>query len=772
MTCAWTVAKPATSSGGGRARRLALFASGMAIASTLGADLARAETAEVAADGFSEVVVTARKRVETVQDVAASVTVEQGEVLQARNLAQLTEYAANVPGLNVANLGKAGLSAISLRGVASVSAGASVAAYVDETPMGSSSLFNYGANTILDLLPYDLDRLEVIRGPQGTLYGAGALGGLVKYVLKPADVSGFGAALGADAETTDGAGKLGHSVRGMINIPVVSDQLAVRISGYDRQQPGYIDNVWPGAAAQDVNTESQRGGRVALLWQATPALTIKGDFYRTEIDAADSAVVSFAEAVTGTATDARIVAFARPFGRLQQNHAFPQRLKKDITLYAATLNWNGDFATITSATSYAEQRLKITADQSLATRPFGFLFGVPGALARSETSISLNKFTQEIRISDAGTGSSLQWVFGAFFTDEQARQGMPELGDSLALYRPDFTLAPGLNPFLTTGLDTEYKEYAAFGDLTWRLAEAFDVSGGVRLARNEQTWVQDSGGIFAGPSAGTLKAEVNAETIATWSTAARYRVSPDVMVFGRVATGYRPGGPNAPTPGAPLSVRSDSLINYELGVKSQFSNDTVLVNATVFAVDWNDVQLNAVRSGFSYLSNGGEARSRGLELTTSWLPTPGLVLSANFAYTKSELKAVIAEASFVKGYQLPGVPKVAGSLNADYEWSPAQGWSAAVGGNWRYVGEQWLTGVQNGPSAAPTAKADAYQLLNLHASATRGNVSFKLFINNVTNELAQQGGIALIDLGNSFAQGDIYIAKPRTVGVGVDFKFR
>lgn len=750
--------------------RAVLLASAMAVAAPPG--IARAETADLSADELSEVVVTARKRIETVQEVAASVTVEQGEVLQARNLAQLTEYAATVPGLNVTNLGKAGLSAVSLRGVASISAGASVAAYVDETPIGSSSLFNYGANTILDLLPYDLERLEVIRGPQGTLYGAGSMGGLVKYVLKSADVSSFGATLGADAETTDGAGKIGHSVRGMINIPFVADQLAVRISGYDRKQPGYIDNVWPGAEAKNVNTEDQRGGRVALFWQAAPTLTVKGDFFRTRIDAADGAVVSFAGGVEDPAPDSRIVTLTGPLGRLKQNHAFPQRLKKDITLYAATLNWDGDFARVTSATSYAEQRVEISADQSLATRPFGFLFGVPGALARSDTSLSLNKFTQEIRISDPGTATRLQWVIGGFFTDEQARQGMPRRGDGVALYRPDFTLAPGLNPFLTTGLDTKYKEYAAFGDLTWRLTDAFDLSGGVRFARNEQSWVQTSGGVFAGPAAGTLTAEVKAENIVTWSTAARYRVSPDVMVFGRVATGYRPGGPNAPTPGAPLSVQSDSLVNYELGVKSQFNNDTVLVNATVFAVDWNDVQLNAVRSGFSYLGNGGKARSRGLELTTSWLPTAGLVLSANFAYTKSELKSVIAEASFVEGYQLPGVPKVAGSLSADYTWSPAPGWNAAVGGNWRHVGEQWLTGVQNGPSAAPTARAESYQLLNLHASATRGKVAVKLFVNNVTNEVAQQGGIALIDLANNFAQGDIYIAKPRTIGVGIDIKFR
>ena len=720
---------------------------------------------------LQEIVVTAQKRAENVQVVAASVTAERGEVLQARNQAQLSEYAINVPGLNVANLGKAGLSAVNLRGIASVSTGASVAAYVDETPIGSSSLFNYGANTILDLLPYDLERLEVLRGPQGTLYGAGALGGLVKYVLKPADVSGFSASVGADAETTEGSGSIGHTVRGVVNVPLISDQLAVRLSGYDREQPGYINNVWPGAVDKDVNSEHQRGGRLAVFWQPSPKLTVKGDIYRTEIDADDGGVVSYAGLTTVAAGGARIVKLSRPFGNLTQNHAFPQRLKKDVTLYAATLTWDANLALVTSATSYSEQRVKISADQSLAVRPFGFLFGVPNAMARADTSISLDKFTQEIRLASPATSTPLQWTVGAFFTDEQSQQGDPTRGDGVRLFRPDFTLAPGLNPFLTTALATEYQEYAAFGDVTWALTDTFDVSAGLRLARNEQSWVQTSGGAFAGPSAGTVTAPDSHENVTTWSASARYRLTPDVMVYGRVASGYRPGGPNAPTPAAPLSVESDSLVNYELGVKSNFLDDTVLFNATVFALDWKDVQLNAVRSGFSYLANGGDAKSHGLELTTSWVPVQGLVLGGNLAYTKSELKSVIADSNFVKGYQLPGVPKFAGSLNADYAWSPVEGWNAAVGGNWRYVDKQWLTGVQTGPSAAPAVEAPSYQLVNLYASVVRNNVRFKIFVNNLTDKAAQQGGLALIDLGNNPVQGDVYIAKPRTFGVGFDITF-
>lgn len=754
-------------SSGNKIFNLTLIASMFGGVCTLGSRTAHAETAVLAPDELAEVVVTARKRPENIQDVAASVTVEQGALLQARNQTQLTDYAINIPGLNVANLGKAGLSAISIRGIASVSAGASVAAYVDETPIGSSGLFNYGANTILDLLPYDLDRLEVLRGPQGTLYGAGSLGGLVKYVLKPADIGALGAVFGADVEVTDGTHKFGRSIRGMVNVPIVSDKFAVRLSAYDRQQPGYVDNVWPGASAKNVNTERQRGGRVALFWQAAPTFSVKGDIYHTQIDTDDGGVVSYAELARVGSSDAQIVRLGSPYGQLTQNHAFPQRLKKDVTLYSSAVNWDANFALVTSATSYAEQDVKISADQSLAVRPFGFLFGVPGALARSDSSLSLGKFTQEIRMASPASSNNPQWVVGAFFTDEKSRLG----GNGVGLYQPDFTLAPNLNPFLTTKLATEYKEYAAFGDITVRVIESMSLSGGIRLAKNEQSWVQTSGGAFAGPSAGTLTAPINKESIATWSASARYQPTPKIMVYGRVATGYRPGGPNAPTPGAPLSVRSDNLINYELGIKSDLFEDRIRMNATVFIVDWDDVQLNAVRGGFSYLGNGGKAKTEGLEFSASWLPVNGLMLAANFAYTKSELTSVTTESNFVKGYQLPGVPRFAGSINADYAWAPAQGWDAAVGGNWRHVGEQWLTGVQRGASAAPAIQAPSYQMANLYASVTRSDLSLKIFVNNVSNKRAQQGGIALIDLGNNPVQGDIYISKPRTIGFGIDVKF-
>jgi outer membrane receptor protein involved in Fe transport len=430
------------------------------------------------------------------------------------------------------------------------------------------------------------------------------------------------------------------------------------------------------------------------------------------------------------------------------------------------VNWDASFALVTSATSYAEQDIKLSADQSLAVRPFGFLFGVPGALARSDSDLGLTKFTQEIRIASPTSSNNPQWVVGAFFTDEKSKSG-----NDIGLYKPDFTLAPNLNPFLTTDLPTGYKEYAAFGDITVRIVETMSLSGGIRLAKNEQSWVQTSGGAFAGPSAGTLTAPSNNESIATWSAAARYQPTSKIMVYGRIATGYRPGGPNAPTPGAPLSVRSDNLINYELGIKSDLFEDRIRINATVFIVDWDDVQLNAVRGGFSYLGNGGKAKTEGLEFSASWLPVVGLTLTSNLAYTKSELTSVTTESNFVEGYQLPGVPKVTASFNADYAWVPAQGWDAAVGGNWRYVGEQWLTGVQRGASAAPAIRAPSYQMVNLYASVTRGDLSFKIFGNNITNKRAQQGGIALIDLGNNPVQGDIYISKPRTVGFGVDVKF-
>ena len=244
------------------------------------------------------------------------------------------------------------------------------------------------------------------------------------------------------------------------------------------------------------------------------------------------------------------------------------------------------------------------------------------------------------------------------------------------------------------------------------------------------------------------------------------------MLYARIATGYRPGGLNTvflPTE-IPSRVNSDTLTSYEVGVKSEFLEHRALVNLTVFYIDWKDIQLNSTTGGSTILTNGGTATPKGVELAAAYSPIDGPTLGWNAAYTQSELTSTEPGAFFLTGYQLPGVPKFSSSLTVDYTWAALKNWTAHVGGGIRWVDKMWLTGVEQLGKAAPAVEAPSYALANLNASLTQGPLTLKLYGTNLANKRAIQGGLELINILNQPQQGDFWIAQPRVVGVGFDYK--
>jgi iron complex outermembrane receptor protein len=703
---------------------------------------------------LEEIVVTANKRVEKAQDVAASVSVQSGELLLDRRQEQLSDYAAYVPGLNVGNLGKAGLASVNLRGVASVSDAASVGAYLDEVPLGSSSRYGSPANQILDLLPYDLDRLEVLRGPQGTLYGAGSMGGLIKYVLKNPSLTKSDGQVGADLGTIDGGGSASYSARATANMLLVQDVLGLRVSLYDKFTPGFVDNAFNGQKA--VNAQRQQGGRAALLWQPNSEWSVKlgAVVYRNAAD--DGGTVSYTGFhITPTTDGSSIGTISNPVGDLKQTHAFPQAFRENLGVYTGTINWKPGSVEVTSATGYSDQRTSTTVDDTTAIAGVSFLPVPPGSLLSGASDIRVAKFTEELRVASP-QGQSIEWLVGAFYTDERVSLN----GGPLNLYLPNYTLLGPLLPGQKQ--DSTYKEYAFFGDATWRISDKFDVSAGLRYANNKQA-VNGTGG----------SSPETSENVTTWSAAARYHFAPDAMVYARVATGYRPGGLNTVflLTQVPPRVNSDTLTSYELGLKSEFLERRALVNLTAFYIDWKDIQLNSTQNGNTILTNGGAANPKGLELATAYSPVANLTLGFNLAYTQSELTSTAPGAFFLTGYQLPGVPKTSYSLTADYSWIVFSDWTAHVGGGFRWVDKEWLTGVEQAGRAAPAVEAPSYSLVNLNASLSRGPLTLKVYGTNLGNERALQGGLELINILNQPQQGDFWIVQPRAFGVGIDYKF-
>ena len=329
-----------------------------------------------AVEAAGEIVVTAQKRVQNVQDVPISIAVVNGEELQQQGSASLVDYAGYVPGMNVSNSGTPGQTTITLRGVAPLNASQTVGIYLDDAPVGSSAIYNRAGAFTIDLMPYDLERIEVLKGPQGTLYGASSIGGLVKYVTVQPNTNAFSVKAGVEGFAIKGGDGLGWGAQVMVNVPIVQDKLAVSGSFAWRSTPGWVDTV-NNAALTDQNDYEQRGGRAALLWTPTPEFSVKLAGIWQSLDSDGNGL--YAADLTG----------ARLGDGRSFNNFVPESYDIDLDYYSATLDYDFGAATLTSATTYSKTQSAQLQDASYA---FGVLFPLltGGAVPPGITPFSLS----------------------------------------------------------------------------------------------------------------------------------------------------------------------------------------------------------------------------------------------------------------------------------------------------------------------------------------------------------------------------------------------
>jgi len=725
----------------------ALVASAPAFAQEVAAEAQATEASAAAPEEGQVIVVTAQKREERLQDVPISISVVSGEDLAEKGATQLTEIAGYIPGLHVNNLGAPGQTQVSLRGIFPLGAGAAVGTYIDDVPVGSSTVYTESSAFIVDLLPYDIARIEVLRGPQGTLYGASTVGGLLKYVTVVPDLNEFSARVGVEGFTLAHAGEIGYAVQGLVNVPLVTDRLAVTASFAHRDTPGWIDNVQTGE--HDQNSFDQTGFRGSLLWRPTDNLTIRLSAMHQEIDSDNGTVI--AQDLTGT-----------PLGNGRSNWNYiPETLKSDFTNYAGTIEYDFGFATLSSATSWTDTKRVEVQD---ASRIYGVLFPlfsgglVDAGLAPFTNTISMEKLTEEVRLTSR-SGGRFEWMAGFFYTDEDA--GNDQIVNSLDFDGEVNTL---LDPFVTAGLPSTYKEYAFFGNATFRVTDQFLLSGGLRWAHNKQTFRQQSAGAILPTTDTPNKSD---ESIVTYSISPQYHFNDDTMIYARVATGYRPGGPNVIATGIPPTFDPDTVTNYELGLKTRLANRTVTLDLALFRINWDDIQVTQSFPGGSALGNGDTARSQGFEAAVLWRPVPGLSLGANGAYTNAELTADAPGIDGQDGDRLPSVPKFSGALTADYKFPVSSSAKAAVGGGLRYTGSRG-SGVESDPTSLHLG---SYTAIDLNGSVTFGDrYTVRAYVRNLTNS---GGPIARNIIPGFF--GPINITEiplqPRTIGLGAEVSF-
>jgi outer membrane receptor protein involved in Fe transport len=696
---------------------------------------------------LEEVVVTANKRSERLADVPMSAVVLSGQKLTESQANTLQDIANRVPGLQLVSDSPIDNQLI-IRGI-SIGVGSlnsSVATYVDEVPYTSEGPFADSANLSPNLDTYDLARVEVLRGPQGTVYGANALGGLLKYVTNAPDPTKFSASFLTGVSDVEHGG-VGYEEHGMVNLPI-SDTLALRIVASDNRFPGYIDD--PSRDQSQINSVDRYGGRVSLLWQAAPSLSVRLTAQYQNLEANDTGDV-----------DVYPGSLKPIFGDLTQEKviAQPQRVENEI--YNTTINWDLDVATVTSSTSYTKANPTITQDETWALGSYvsSLLGGTYGAAGT--TSEPVHSFTQEIRLAWR-KDQQWDWMIGGYFTDEGAHeiQATPPIDLSTGRLLYDLQSSLGIYDITST-----YREFAAFGDVNYRITPALEVGLGGRYSSEKQSYHQINDGLLTGTDDFSTHSDQDA---ATYSADAKYKFDPKAMVYVRVASGFVPGGPNDLVPGSalPETFHSSTTTNYEAGIKGAAMDGRLNYDFDVFDVEWKDIQLVAAIGDLYATTNGGAAYSRGVEGAVSYVPTQGLSLSANAAYTDARLtQPTPTSVGGNAGDRLPESPFFSSTLSGSYE-HPLSSMIVGFGGvDWHHTGDR-LSEFQVG---APRQTLPGYSMVDLRAGVRVKSYELTLYVKNASDARAISEVAA--ETVNGINAYSASLVTPRTVGLTLSTKY-
>jgi outer membrane receptor protein involved in Fe transport len=695
---------------------------------------------------LEEIIVTAQKRIERLLDVPVPVSVISGETLVVENQLRLQDFYTKIPGFSFVLSGSdRAVPAVAIRGVTTGgNATPTVGFVVDDVPYGASTV-NAGSY-VPHIDPSDLARIEVLRGPQGTLYGASSLGGLVKYVTVDPSTDAFSGQVEGGLLSVKGGSDLGYNVRAAVNVPI-TDSFALRASGFDGRDPGYVDNVATGE--WDVNQQDRRGGRLSALWQPSESLSLKVNALYQDTESRGSSSVSLEPGI----------------GELQQ-----RRLRgtgvydQEAKVGSAILNARIGSATLTALTGYSVKENLSTLDASsiafFSTFAQG-LYGVAGVQLPEKSTT--RKFSQELRVALPIT-SRIDWLLGGFYTEERIKV----LGGDEAVDPANGAI---VGRFYNIDVPTRYEEYAAFTNLTVRMTDRFDIQIGGRASEDRQTFSSVlSGALLGGLTLVTPDTRSQGNAL-TYLVTPRFKVSPDLVLYARLASGYRPGGPNAscnPTNTIPCDFDADETQNYELGVKADLFDRRLTFDASVYYIQWRDIQLSLTDENLflGYNANAGRAKSQGVELSVDTRPLAGLRLSAWVAYNDAKLTedppAGVGAFVASSGDRLPFSGRFSGNVSLDEEFLVGAHTTGFIGATVSYVDDR--PGNFPGFFATSTQRQifPAYWQTDLRGGLRRDSWALNVFINNVADRRGVlSGGTEKL---NPFYFDFI---QPRTVGMSL-----
>lgn len=727
----------------------------------------RSADQERPATSVEDIIVTATRRAERLQDVPVSITSLSQEDLNERGIVNYDGLATATPGV-VLNRASANFNNFTARGIATNGYGANlqstVAIYLDELPISSN-----GNSTILDPTLYDVERIEFLRGPQGTLFGSGSLAGALRILTHDPDPTRFDASALVDLGVMNQGG-LRQRYNAMVNVPLIRDQLALRVVGFSRHEEGWIDNA--GTGIEDANTLVQYGGRAILQWEPTDRFSARLMYSREISNPHDASLTN--------PTRGEYVRFTDR----------PDLFQSDMANYNATLEYQFDGARLTSSTTYSDYAGLFYVDLA---GTYAQLF--PFAL---DADAGDKTFVQELRlVSDAG--ERFDWSIGGFYFRKRR--------DVDYNYRstPEFLTARGI-----TGLPDEYymrfgshfvsHEVAAFGQMTYRFNPDLWVTGGLRYGTTDAQGFTEPGGYssdyltlaFFGlsgpvtiapiPEATGVKAE---ESGLSYRLSLSWRPTPAVTTYAAVSTGFRPPIVNAQAGVAstldpsdiviPYGASSDNLVNYEIGVKGRWLNGRVFADLALYWIDWNDIQVqaNRVSDSVQFATNIGGATSKGLEASVTAVPVPGLTVALTGSLNQAKVDDLTPQEAAISGAvlgsRLAG-PRAQASLRVNYEWQAAPGVQANASVAVSHVGS-FPNAFPNTPGrpAVPLPTfdhTDSYTFFNANLAFAFDKITIGGYVENVFDDRS----INYIH-PEAFIDGRYGRLRPRTIGVRVGYEF-
>jgi len=700
------------------------------------AQSSRAELAPV----LTELVVTAEKREERLLEVPVPVSVVDASQLTAANQVRLQDWYSQVPSLAF-DEGVQSNQGFSIRGLGAI-------VMLDDVPI-------YGG-VIPDIDPGNLSRIEVLRGPQGTLYGGGELGGVVNMVTLDPSTKALSAQVQSGVDTVKNGYDLGYTMRGAVNIPV-SETFAFRLSGFSRQDAGYIDN--PLLDIQGINRDSAHGGLITGFWKPSDSFSAKLDVLYQEIRGGLNDV-DFYDSLTN-----------RPLGDLQQGYVngigpYDRRLTGDILVLKGDIA-NFDISSITGylvnhVTDYTETTpIFGTGAATVFPQVAVSIGGTPTAGVPLYTDQYETVLTQELRLKRT-FAEKLDVFIGGYYARIRAPTRLTVLADN------PVTGALG-GVFGTFYLPTPQTETAGFADLTYRFTDQFDVQIGGRYSHIANTFQTIVGGPYV--TVYGVTNPVGPETHAssnpvTYLFTPRYRFTADTMIYMRLASAFQPGGANAPGPGVPPEYGPVKTENYEVGFKGSFLDHALTIDTSIYRIKEVDISSPFYNSTTQETYNvaAGNARSQGLECTVQARPTGSLTLTSWIVFSDAYLTGFPQDQTAAAGGETVGDPLTNSSrfsFNASaHQEFPLWGATGFLEATTGYIGERF------GPFAQPRQVYPAYAKTDFRVGATYGSWAGSLYVNNVADRRGEISGDT-----QSLIPYSRYIIKPRAVGLLVEWKY-